>query len=216
MTGMHESEVPHKFKHVFLDAEGTIYVPKDGRSRWEFWADPSPEKAIEFFELDAGVYDALVRIRSRVDTLCLVSLNHADVLEALLDEFGIRHLFDAVLLNGDKGHRIVDFLDSHGFAREDAVMVGDMPGLDLYPVRAVGVESILVSRPYNRTAKAERIRGVAELPAWLRVADLAEGFVHPRFKLATLDDYSGGIGLACESSRAPALPAKNVLAAPSG
>ncbi len=216
MTVMDETRMSHKFKHVFLDAEGTLYVPKHGRSRWEFWADPSPERAVEFFELDEGVYDALVKIRMRVETLCLVSLNHSDVLEALLDEFGIRHLFDAVLLNGDKGQRIADYLDRRGFSRNEAVMVGDMPGLDLYPVRAVGIESILVNRGYNRTARAERISGVAELPAWLRVADLAEGFVVQRFKVATLDDFFGRAGIPDHRSPGPALPTKSLIAVPGG
>lgn len=212
----HEMGVQHKFKHVFLDAEGTLYVPKDGRSRWEFWADPSPEKALEFFELDQGVYDALVWVRARVETLCLVSLNHSDVLEALMDRFDIKHLFDSVLLNGDKGQRIAEYLDSHGFSRDESVMVGDMPGLDLYPVRAVGVESILVSRSYNRTAKAERIRGIAELPAWLRVADLAEGFVSPRFRAATLDDFISDAMMSFNSARAPPSPTKSLIAVSGG
>ena len=214
MTVADEMGCPHKFKHVFLDAEGTLYVPKHGRSRWEFWADPSPERAVEFFEHDDGVYDALVRIRPRVDSHCIVSLNHSDVLDALHDKFGIRHLFDAVLLNGDKGQRIAEYLDERGYSRDDAIMIGDMPGLDLYPVRAVGIESILVNRVYNRTAKAERIRGVAELPAWLRVADLAEGLVLPRFRVATLDDFAGRTGLPSGMPTAPSLPTRDMIPVP--
>jgi FMN phosphatase YigB (HAD superfamily) len=175
-----------KFKHVFLDAEGTLYVPRNGKSRWEFWADPSPEAALEFFELDAGVFEALVKLRERVDSVCIVSMNREEILDALLDKFGIRDFFDAILLNGDKGKRIAEYLDAHGFDRSEAVMVGDMPVLDLYPVRAVGVEAILVDRHYNRKAKAERIPGVSELPCWLRMADIAEA---PKSRAATLDEF---------------------------
>jgi len=178
-----------RFKHVFVDAEGTLYVPKNGRSRWEFWTDPSPESAVEFFELDEGVYDALVKLRSKAETLCIVSMNKEAILNALLEKFGIRHLFDEVLLNGDKGHRVEQYLEDHGYPKDCAIMVGDMPGLDLYPLRAVGVEAILVDRSYNRTARAERIKGISDLPTWLRMADIVEGSAPPRVRRMTLDDF---------------------------
>jgi len=68
-------------------------------------------------------------------------------------------------------------------------MVGDMPVLDLYPVRRIGVEAILVDRPYNSWAKAERIKGISELPTWLKIADLAEEMGQRRSHIASLDDF---------------------------
>lgn len=177
---------PRRFKHVFLDAEGTLYVPKNGRSRWEFWADPSPAAAVDFFELDRGVAEALREIRDRADTLCIVSMNQEPILEALLDKFGIRGFFDEVIVTKDKGRRIAEYLVERGLKREDAVMVGDMPYLDLYPARAIGVEAILVDRYYNRNVRAERIGGVSDLPCWLRMADLVDS---PRSWIPTLDEY---------------------------
>ncbi len=176
-----------RFKHVFLDAEGTIYVPHRGKSTWEFWADPSPEHAKDFFRLDEGVAEALASVRARVDSLCVVSKNSKAVLDALLDDFGIRDYFDEVILNGDKGKKISRYLSERGYDHNEAVMVGDTPALDLYPVRKAGIEAILVDRPYNRGEDAERIRGVRDLPSWLRIADLAEKADGPR--ATTLDDF---------------------------
>lgn len=179
----------HRFKHVFLDAEGTLYVPRKGRSSWEFWADPSPEHAKGFFKLDEGVLEALGEVRGRVDSLCIASKNTRPILDALLGEFGIRHLFDDILLNGDKGRQIAEYLTVRGYGRDDAVMVGDTPVLDIFPLRREGIEAILVDRPYNRRVDAERIKGVRELPSWLRVADIAGKPGRPRN--STLDDFFG-------------------------
>lgn len=178
-----------KFRHVFLDAEGTLYVPKHGRSRWEFWADPSPELALEFFELDEGVMEALVALRGQVDTLCLASRNTRAILTALLDKFGLRGYFDDILLNGDKGKNIVRYLSKHGLSRDEAVMVGDMPRLDIYPVRDRGIEAILVDRVYNRDADAERISGVKDLPAWLRIAGYAEGIGKKKARISKIEEF---------------------------
>lgn len=178
-----------RYKHVFLDAEGTLYVPKNGLSRWYFWARPTPEDAVKFFELDKGVVQALEKLRSEVDTLCLVSLNSEPVLDAILDHFDIRRFFDCVMVNGNKGERIEKFLDERGLRKEDSVMVGDTPTLDLYPVIRAGIYSILIDRDYNRNARAERIKGVYELPSWLRMADIAERMMRDSARIAKLDEF---------------------------
>ncbi|MGQ9588188.1 MAG: HAD family hydrolase [Thermoplasmata archaeon] len=187
-----EDLVGHRYRHIFLDAEGTLYVPKKGRSRWEFWATPSPEAALDFFELDVGVVETLKKLRGQVDSLCLVSRNTDTILSVLMDRFGISHSFDGVMLNGNKGKQIAEYLSRHGFRKENALMVGDMPSLDLYPVKREGVDAILVDREYNRWAKAERIKGIFELPSWLRIADLAEGMNRKRSRNTTLDEFLSG------------------------
>ncbi len=197
-----------KFRHVFLDAEGTLYVPRHGRSRWEFWADPSPELALEFFELDEGVKEALDALRGEVDTLCLASRNTDDILSALLDKFGIREYFDAILLNGDKGKNIVRYLSERGLDRDEAVMVGDMPRLDIFPVKSKGVEAVLVDRVYNRGVDAERISGVKDLPAWLRIAGYAESFGKKRARLSKLEDFISGPEAVCVPDRDQNLDAR--------
>ena len=180
---------PRKFRHLFLDAEGTLYIPKGKRSRWEFWADPTPEAAVDFFELDEGVADTLRALRAHVDTLCIVSRNTEPILRAILKKHNIESCFDDILLNGNKGKVIEDYLRKRGLSKSESVMVGDMPTLDLYPVRRVGIDAILVDRYYNRFARAERIRGVRDLPAWLKIADIVENMRAKAARNATLDEY---------------------------
>ena len=204
---------PRKFKHIFLDAEGTLYVPKGGRSRWVFWADPTPEAALEFFELDDGVYEALHQLRSQVDTLCLVSRNTEDILSALLKKFGIGDCFDKIMLNGDKGKQIERYLYQNGLKKEESVMVGDMPSLDLFPVKRAGIEAVLVDRLYNRWAKAERIKGLRDLPSWLKIADLVDDMERNRSRNATLDEFAVAVastGIACGNRSAT----KRLIAVP--
>jgi FMN phosphatase YigB (HAD superfamily) len=205
-----------RFKHVFLDAEGTLYVPRRGRSRWEFWANPSPEAALEFFELDKGVKEALEELRERVDTLCVVSKNPAEILDALLVRFGIRHLFDEIMLNDNKGKLIASYLYRKGLRREDSVMVGDMPTLDLFPVRKLGIEAVLVDRSYNGWAKAERIRGVFELPSWLKIADLAEQMHLNRPFVASLDDFQTADSFRSLVARTRGVQTKSLMATHGG
>jgi len=178
-----------KYKHVCLDAEGTIYVPRKGHTQYEFWAgNHSPEEALGFFELDAGVAEAIREIRKEAETLCLVSFNPKPVLDALLQKFGIKDVFDEVMINHDKGLLIRDYLMKHGLRADHALMVGDMPRIDLYPVKRVGIDAILVDRYYNQGVTAERIRGLSELPAWLRIADLVESMT-PSPRVKPLDEF---------------------------
>ncbi len=183
-----ETKPIKRFKHVFLDAEGTIYVPKRGKSQYEFWSNPSPEAALDFFELDKGAAEAIRGLRRECETVCLVSLNPKPVLMALLQKFGLADAFDDIMLNGTKGQLIMDYLRKHNFRRDEAVMVGDMPRIDLFPVKVFGIESLLVDRYYNKWARAERIRGISELPAWLRIADLAES-LSPGPRVKPLDEF---------------------------
>jgi phosphoglycolate phosphatase-like HAD superfamily hydrolase len=184
-----DAQKPRRFKHVFLDAEGTLYVPKGKRLLWEFWANPSPEAAVEFFELDSGVVETLKTLRDQVDTLCLVSRNSWPILSAILKKYGIEKSFDEIILNGDKGKKIERYLAKHGLSKDESVMVGDMPALDLFPVLKAGIDAVLVDRWYNRMVRAERIKGLSELPAWLRIADIADGIGKNRVRIASLDEF---------------------------
>ena len=208
-----DARKPRKFRHIFLDAEGTLYVPKGSRSRWVFWADPTPEAALEFFELDDGVYEALKQLRGQADTLCLVSRNTEDILSALLNKFGIADCFDKIMLNGDKGKQIERYLYQNGLRKEESLMVGDMPSLDLFPVRRAGIEAVLVDRIYNRWAKAERIKGLKALPSWLKIADIVEDMERDRIRIATLDEFTDQLA-SHGFVRADRLATKRLIAVP--
>ncbi len=190
MEGTGTSKVT-KFRHVFLDAEGTLYVPKGRRLIWEFWANPSPEAAVEFFELDEGVLETLLTLRKQVDTICLVSRNNRPILSAILRKYGLEDFFDEIILNGDKGKKISRYLWKHGMSKSESIMVGDMPELDLFPVLRAGIAAVLVDRWYNRSVGAERIKGLKDLPAWLRIADIAESIGCEKPRIATLDEFIG-------------------------
>lgn len=197
---------------MFLDAEGTLYVPKGKRLLWEFWANPSPEAAVEFFELDKGVAETLKRLRDQVDTLCLVSRNSWPILSAILQKYGIEKSFDAIILNGDKGKKIERYLMKHGLSKDESVMVGDMPALDIFPVLKAGIDAVLVDRWYNRMVRAERIKGLSDLPAWLRIADIADDMGRNKVRIASLDEFEPQGG----QDRAPSCVAatKSLIALP--
>lgn len=203
-----------KYRYLFIDAEGTLYVPRNGRSRWEFWSAPSPEWAVDFFELDHGVVEALRKLREISETICLVSRNTKPILTALLEKFGIRDYFDAILINGDKGKRIEEYLEQHGLDKAHALMVGDMPVLDIFPLRRVGIDAILIDRDYNQGVKAERIAGLRELPDWLRIADIVEEIGHTRVFNATLDHFASASN-SHSPSRNDLIRTKSLIAVPS-
>jgi hypothetical protein len=84
--------------------------------------------------------------------------------------------------------------------KEESLMVGDMPSLDLYPVKRAGIEAVLVDRQYNRWAKAERIKGLSDLPSWLKIADIVDDMERNRCRNATLDEFAvhvASTGTAC-------------------
>ena len=207
-----DGQKPKKFRHLFLDAEGTLYIPKNGRPHWEFWADPTPEAAVEFYELDKGVKETLESLKDQMDSICLVSHNPESILMAVLEKFGIRHLFDEVMINGDKGKQIVEYLIRNGYRRENALMIGDTPKLDLFPVRRMGIESILVDRSYNFWADAERIKSLADLPTWLKIAEIAEEIGNVRPYVASLDDFVTADKLVAPST-SRALATKRLIGA---
>jgi len=82
-----------------------LYVPKNAKPHWSSGLTPSPDAAVEFYELDKGVLETLEALRGQMDSICLVSHNPEPILSALLEKFNIRHFFDENLLNGDKGSR---------------------------------------------------------------------------------------------------------------
>jgi len=134
-------------KHLFLDAEGTLYVPKDGRTAVEFWlGEHTIERAVRLFKVAEDVAPALQRIQELDIMMHVVSLHKDIILPQLLDELELGNHFEDLLINGDKGIRIRQYAESHGIPLEDCLMVGDRIDLDITPVQNAGIKAILIDR----------------------------------------------------------------------
>lgn len=179
------TEPRRRLTHVFFDAEGTLWVPRPGRSFAEFWDDPDPARAVEIFEPTPHLAETLDALQRRGLRLVVVSLHDVHVLPRLLQGFGIADRFDDVLVNGHKGARILQWLADHGLGPENAVMVGDRPDLDIDPVEAFGVPAVLLDREYNRDADAVRIHDLRDLVGLLAFAGRIVEPVDPAHAMAT-------------------------------
>lgn len=140
--------------HIFFDAEGTLYVPKSGYTYSDFWmGEQSIERAIEIFQLDIGIKEMLKNLKEDHKHLHVVSKHKEDLLPGLLDSFGILDLFETIIINGNKGERIKEFIDKNDIAKDDCAMFGDTFDIDIKPVEKQGIRSYLVDRDYNRELK---------------------------------------------------------------
>ena len=127
-----------------------------------------------------GLYDdvlpALETLREAGLRLGIVS-NFERWLDALLEDCGVRSLFEVRVISGFEGVEKPDpaifrlALDRAGVDAARAVYVGDLPELDIAPARLVGMYPVLLDRR-GRHADAEgvRITSMADLPTALGVA----------------------------------------------
>ena len=154
-----------EIRYIFFDAEGTLYIPQPRKTTREFWeyGERTIERAKGFFTLDDGVRDSLEELKTRGYNLYVLSRHKKTLLEDMLRHFNIRHLFDDILVNGDKGVRIRECLSEIMANTEEALMIGDIPSLDVDPVNRVGVRCLLIDRKYNQASSCERISGIKEL-----------------------------------------------------
>lgn len=145
-------------QHIFFDAEGTLYVTNEGKDYNDFWnGEHTLERALEFFHLDEGMIEFLTYLKRSGYVLYVVSKHIDELLLGLLEYFGITDFFNEIMINGDKGQRINDYISRRNISPEECVMFGDHFDLDIDPVIRVGVDAILVSREYNRNVDAFRV-----------------------------------------------------------
>jgi FMN phosphatase YigB (HAD superfamily) len=150
---------------AFLDAEGTLYVPKPGRTAEAFWrGECTLERALAHFEPETGVFDALRRLRAQGSRVVVVSKHREDLLLQLFDAWGLRALIDDVILTHRKGQAIARFLETEGVPPSRALMLGDRPDLDVEPVLREGVPALLLRRDYNLTYEGDVLCCLADLP----------------------------------------------------
>lgn len=153
---------------VFFDAEGTLWVPRAGRTLDDFWADPTPANAQRTLRVTPGIRTLLTRLGRRGKRLVVLSRHNETLLPRLLETFRLAHHFEAVLINGDKGERAALWLQAHGLPTASALMVGDRADLDVVPLERKGIQAVLLDRPYNRDSGAARVNDPRELLPALR------------------------------------------------
>jgi FMN phosphatase YigB (HAD superfamily) len=148
---------------IFLDAEGTLYVPKNKGSYKEFWKAPSLKRALEMFRLDDDVLTLLKKLRKKKVPVYVCSMHKEAILLGMLEEFGIKHFFKEILINGDKGRRIKEVARRARIPLGSCIMVGDRYDLDIEPTMREGIRSYLIDRWYNRDFKVPRIGSLLDI-----------------------------------------------------
>jgi putative hydrolase of the HAD superfamily len=127
-----------------------------------------------------GLYDdvlpVLETLRAAGVRLGIVS-NFERWLDALLEDCGVRWMFDVRVISGFEGVEKPDprifrlALDRAGVEASAVAYVGDLPELDIDPARAVGMLPVLIDRRDRfPDAGVARIRSMGELPSVLGVA----------------------------------------------
>jgi putative hydrolase of the HAD superfamily len=127
-----------------------------------------------------GLYDdvlpVLHALRAAGLRLGIVS-NFERWLDALLEDCGVRSLFEVRVISGFEGVEKPDprifriALDRAGVDAGASVYVGDLPDLDVAPAGSVGMFPVLIDRRDRYPdALGTRIRSMNELPAVLGVA----------------------------------------------
>lgn len=126
--------------------------------------------ATSTYRLYDDVLPALRALSDRGYRLGLIS-NFERWLEEMLVELEVGHVFDVAVISGIEGVEKPDAsiylraLERAGVDAEQAVHVGDSPGLDVEPASSVGIATVLLDR-LDRYAGHEgpRIASLKELP----------------------------------------------------
>ncbi len=134
----------------------------------EFWQRPSRDHARRVFRLTPKLTQVLARLQAAGCRLVVLSRHDEKLLPSILEEFNLSTFFDDVLINGDKGDRAMAWLKNKNISEAHALMVGDREDLDIIPLRRVGIQAVLVDRPYNRDVETRRLHDIQELTDWLQ------------------------------------------------
>ena len=128
------------------------------------------------YRLFDDVPDVLERLRTAGLVLGVIS-NFEEWLERLLEQLGVRALFDVRVLSGVEGiekpdPRIFELaMTRAGVAPEGSVYVGDNPEFDVAPALAAGMFPVLIDRRGRFEEEAgTRITELGQLPQVLGIA----------------------------------------------
>lgn len=153
---------------VFLDAEGTLWRPRPGRSADEYWEDATVARAEAVFEAEPGAHELLRSLKADGHRIVVLSRHVPAYLASLLDHFGYRELVDDVVAEeyldaGVKARWAQAYLRENRLPAHASLMVGDSPEHDVKPFLEEGLRALLLDREYNRSSTVPRIASLAEL-----------------------------------------------------
>ena len=156
--------------HIFFDAEGTLYIPKNNFSYNDFWdGEHTLKRAKKTFKLDNGVKDLLKKLRKANFPMYIVSKHNYELLHNLLSHFKIKYYFTEIFINGNKGKRIKEVIKKKKISKNYCIMIGDIYELDILPVIKIGIKAIIINREYNTHIQAPRINNYNELLKLLNI-----------------------------------------------
>ncbi|MGH2819045.1 MAG: HAD family hydrolase [Actinomycetota bacterium] len=126
---------------------------------------------VSSYRLFEDALPALTQLHRRGYRLGLIS-NFEEWLEEMLVELEVGHLFDVTVISGIERVEKPDVkiyevaLERAGVAPDEAVHVGDSPGLDVEPARGAGMHAVLLDRldHYAHLDDVVTVRSLADLP----------------------------------------------------
>lgn len=152
-------------KILFLDGDGTTWYPsstkRTEKPHWVYHDPETKDNYLEHIELAPDIREALLELRKRNVILVLISASPASAEKAVaelrekLEFFNILDLFHSYRSSpGDrpdgKGEIMLEVIDSLGFAKDDALMIGDSFFYDYLAAKNIGVDAFFIE---NECAK---------------------------------------------------------------
>jgi putative hydrolase of the HAD superfamily len=137
------------------------------------------DEFMHYVSLDNDALDVLQKLRRRFKLGIVSNFGIPECAWQLLDQFGLRELFEVVLISAEVNIRkpspkIFDMpLRLLGLEASEAIFVGDTPGPDVEGPRNVGMEAVLIERrPLRRISDAEPDKVIRRLRDLLDVLDV--------------------------------------------
>lgn len=148
-------------KIIFFDGDGTLWQPKDTKKYpqpWDVYADKTADvfeemrvvpKAAEVLQTIGN--KGLIRVL--LSTSSLPKEQAMEHRRKMVAGVGLSGLLDKIYSTIDyqeaKGEMILKILKAYKLHKKDALMVGDMYKWDCKPAQDVGVDALLINRPYS-------------------------------------------------------------------
>lgn len=137
------------------------------------------DEFMRYVSLDNDALDVLQKLRRRFKLGVVSNFAMPECAWQLLDQFGLRELFEVVLISAEvnmrkPSHKIFDMaLRILGLEASEAIFVGDTPGPDVRGPRSVGMKAVLIERrPMKRISNAKPDKIIRRLTDLLDVLEV--------------------------------------------